>query len=156
MMTKQALRVHIRWMIRRDMPEVLEIERQGFDSSWAEEDFLNCLRHRNVIGTIAECGERVIGFMIYELYRTKLHIINCAVHQDWRRQGVGAQLVGNIVQKLSSHGRRHITVDVGEMNLDAQLFFRHLGFRAAHIMRGYYEDTGQDAYRMRYSLEEYP
>ena len=26
---KQEIRVHIRWMIRRDMPEVLEIENQS-------------------------------------------------------------------------------------------------------------------------------
>jgi ribosomal-protein-alanine N-acetyltransferase len=45
------LEVQIRWMIRRDMPEVLEIERQSFEFSWTEEDFLCCLRQRNCIGT---------------------------------------------------------------------------------------------------------
>ena len=36
-------RVHIRWMIRRDMPEVLEIERKSFEFPWFEEDFIRCL-----------------------------------------------------------------------------------------------------------------
>ena len=28
---KQEIRVHIRWMIRRDMAEVLQIERESFE-----------------------------------------------------------------------------------------------------------------------------
>ena len=46
--------VHIRWMIRRDMPEVLQIERTSFEYPWSEEDFIRCLRQRNCIGMVAE------------------------------------------------------------------------------------------------------
>lgn len=44
--------VHIRWMIRRDMQEVLEIEKSGFEFPWSEEDFIRCLRQRNCIGMV--------------------------------------------------------------------------------------------------------
>ena len=37
---KQQVRMHIRWMIRRDMPEVLRIEQASYDYPWCEEDFL--------------------------------------------------------------------------------------------------------------------
>jgi len=37
----------IRWLIRRDMTEVLEIENASFEYTWNEEDFLHCLRQRN-------------------------------------------------------------------------------------------------------------
>ena len=84
---KSQLRVHIRWMIRRDMPEVLEIERASFEFPWFEEDFIRCLRQRNCIGMVAEHAERVVGFMIYELHKTRLHILNFAVAPDVRRRG---------------------------------------------------------------------
>ena len=74
------LPVHIRWMIRRDMPEVLAIEEQCFEFPWSEEDFIRCLRQRNCIGMVAEHSERVVGFMIYELHKNRLHILNFAVH----------------------------------------------------------------------------
>ena len=61
---KQHLRVHIRWMIRRDMPEVLDIERDSFEFPWSEEDFMRCLRQRNCIGMVAERGDRVIVEMM--------------------------------------------------------------------------------------------
>ena len=44
------LRVHVRWMVRRDMPEVLEIEGESFDFPWSEEDFIRCLRQRDCSG----------------------------------------------------------------------------------------------------------
>src|SRR5205807_3563325 len=77
---KEQVKVHIRWMIRRDMPEVLQTEQESFEYAWTEEDFLRCLRQRNCIGMVAEQGEKVVGFMIYELHKAKLHILNFAVH----------------------------------------------------------------------------
>ena len=37
---KQEIRVHIRWMIRRDMPEVLDIERSLFNAELSESQTL--------------------------------------------------------------------------------------------------------------------
>jgi ribosomal-protein-alanine N-acetyltransferase len=151
---KEQVRVHIRWMIRRDMPEVLQTEQESFEYSWTEEDFLRCLRQRNCIGMVAEQGERVVGFMIYELHKNKLHILNFAVHPRFRRFGVGAQMVAKLISKLSSHRRTRITLEVRETNLSAQLFFRSQGFKAVRVLRSFYEDSGEDAFLMQYSLAE--
>jgi ribosomal-protein-alanine N-acetyltransferase len=149
---EKELRVHIRWMIRRDMAEVLQTENQSFDYPWTEEDFLRCLRQRNCIGMVAEHGDRVIGFMIYELHKSKLNVLNFAVHPSARRTSVGKQMVLKLLSKLSNHRRTRITLAVRERNLDAQLFFRSEGFRAVRVLRSYYEDTGEDAFLMQYAL----
>jgi ribosomal-protein-alanine N-acetyltransferase len=149
---KEQVRVHIRWMIRRDMPEVLQAEQESFEYSWTEEDFLRCLRQRNCIGMVAEQGEKVVGFMIYELHKTKLHILNFAVSPSCRRSGVGGQMVSKLISKLSSHRRTRITLAVRERNLAAQLFFRSQAFRAVRVLRGFYEDSGEDAFLMQYAF----
>jgi ribosomal-protein-alanine N-acetyltransferase len=151
---KEQVRVHIRWMIRRDMPEVLQTEQESFEYAWAEEDFLRCLRQRNCIGMVAEQGERVVGFMIYELHKNRLHILNFAVHPHFRRYGVGSQMVGKLIGKLSSHRRTRITMEVRETNLTAQLFFRAQGFKATRVLRAFYEDSHEDAFLMQYRLAE--
>jgi ribosomal-protein-alanine N-acetyltransferase len=151
---KEQVRVHIRWMIRRDMPEVLQIEQESFEYAWTEEDFLRCLRQRNCIGMVAEQGEKVVGFMIYELHKSKLHILNFAVSPGCRRAGVGAQMVSKLISKLSSHRRTRITLEVRETNLIAQLFFRAQGFKAVRVLRAYYEDSGEDAFQMQYRLAD--
>src|SRR5437667_7501249 len=151
---KEQLRVHIRWMIRRDMPEVLQTETESFEFSWTEEDFLRCLRQRNCIGMVAEQGEKVVGFMIYELHKAKLHILNFAVQPAHRRAGIGAQMVTKLISKLSSHRRTKITLEVRETNLAAQLFFRTQGFKAMRVLRAFYEDSGEDAFLMQYRLSD--
>ena len=129
--TPQAqTRVHIRWMIRRDMPEVLAIEHASFEFPWCEEEFLRVLRQRNCIGMVAECGERIVGFMIYELHRNRIHVLDFATHPEFRRHGVGRQMVTKLVGKLSTQRRNRIVFCVRETNLPAQFFFRVVGFRA--------------------------
>jgi ribosomal-protein-alanine N-acetyltransferase len=151
---KEQVRVHIRWMIRRDMPEVLQTEQESFDFAWTEEDFLRCLRQRNCIGMVAERAEKVVGFMIYELHKNKLHILNFAVQPACRRAGVGTQMVAKLISKLSSHRRTRITLEVRETNLGAQLFFRQQAFRAVRVLRSYYEDSGEDAFLMQYKFAD--
>jgi ribosomal-protein-alanine N-acetyltransferase len=144
------LRVHIRWMIRRDMPEVLEIERASFEFPWFEEEFIRCLRQRNCIGMVAEHAERVVGFMIYELHKTRLHILNFSVAADVRRRGVGRQMIEKLLGKLSSQRRTRITLEVRETNLAAQIFFRESGFRATSVLHEFYDDSPEDAYLMQF------
>ncbi len=146
--------VHIRWMIRRDMPEVLDIEKNSFEFPWSEEDFIRCLRQRNCIGMVAEYDERVVGFMIYELHKNQLHVLNFSVRPDARRRGVGQQMINKLVGKLSQQRRNRIVLEIRETNLAAQLFFRKSDFRAVSVLRDYYDDTTEDAYVMQYRYKE--
>ena len=142
--------VHIRWMIRRDMPEVLDIEKSSFEFPWSEEDFIRCLRQRNCIGMVAEYDERVVGFMIYELHKNQLHVLNFSVRPDARRRGVGQQMINKLIGKLSQQRRNRIVLEIRETNLAAQLFFRNSDFMAMSVLRDYYDDTTEDAYVMQY------
>jgi ribosomal-protein-alanine N-acetyltransferase len=147
---KEQLRVHIRWMIRRDMQEVLDIENEGFEFPWYEEDFIRCLRQRNCIGMVAEHNDQVVGFMIYELEKSKLHLLNFAVSRQFRRQGIGSQMIDKLIGKLSHQRRTRIVLEIRETNLPAQLFFKGCGFRAVSVLRDFYDDTTEDAYSMNY------
>lgn len=142
--------VHIRWMIRRDMPEVLKIETESFEFPWAEEDFVRCLRQRNCIGMVAEFDDHVVGFMIYELHQERLHILNFCVAREFYRCNVGTVMVQKLISKLSSQRRSRIRLEVRETNLAAQLFFRDMDFRAVSVLHDFYEDTVEDAYLMEY------
>lgn len=147
------VRIHIRWMIRRDLAEVMRTELASFEYSWNEEDFLRCLRQRNCIGMVAEQGDRIVGFMIYELHKNKLNVLNFAVAPHIRRQGVGSQMCQKLIAKLQSHRRSKVTLAVRESNLPAQLFFKGHGFKANKVLKSYYEDSGEDAFSMEFRIE---
>lgn len=151
---KSRINTQIRWLIRRDMPEVLEIERAAFEFPWLEEDFLCCLRQRNCIGMVAEYNHQIVGFMVYELHREKLHILNFAVDPACYGHDIGTQLVEKLVDKLSQQRRQELVLEVRESNLAAQLFFRRMGFKAVLVLRNHYDDTDEAAYVMRWSIQD--
>lgn len=152
----QSSRAHVRWMIRRDMPEVLGIENASFEHPWGEEDFLRVLRQRNCIGMVAEQSDRIVGYMIYELHRNRIHVLDFATHPEFRRRGVGRQMIAKLEGKLSQQRRNRIALFVRETNVSAQFFFKAAGFRAVEVIREHFADTGEDAYGMIRHLDESP
>lgn len=150
----KPIRTHICWMLRRDMPEVLDIERLAFEFPWFEEEFIRCLCQRNCIGMVAEHAERVVGFMIYELHKSRLHILNFAVAADLRRRGIGRQMIEKLIGKLSSQRRTRITLEVRETNVPAQVFFREAGFRATSVLHDYYDDSPEDAFAFEFCISQ--
>lgn len=153
---KDIIPVYIHWMIEKDMPEVMEIEQLSFGyDGWVQEDFSYYQHYCNSIGLVAEYHEKVVGFMVYELFKKKFRIVNFAVHPDWQRRDVGTQMVAKMVGKLSRRGRTLLTLEVRETNLAAQLFFKAQNFRGIRVLRGFYEYTGEDAFVMEYRHESY-
>lgn len=140
------MRVNIRWMIRRDFPSVL-----GIDRTLDADSLLHTLQKPNCIGMVAEQDGVVVGFMVYELHTSKLRLLNLAVDHGYRRLGIGAQMVAKLIGKLSGHRRNRIVLAVPETSLGAQLFFRRMGFKAVKVVRKYYE-SGHDAYVMSYRV----
>ena len=151
---ENTIKASIRWMRWKDMKEVLEIENECFEFAWTEDDFVRCLQQRNCIGMVAEYQGRVVGFIFYEMLKTKIHLLNVATLSEFRRKGVATQLVARLIAKLGSQRRSRITLEVRETNLPAQLFLRSLGFRAIEILRGFYDGTHEDAYQMVYKHQE--
>ena len=149
---QERLQLHVRWMIRRDMAEVLEVEQEAFEFPWSDEDFTRCMRQRNCIGMVAEMADSVVAFMIYELHRSRLHVLNFAVRRSHRRLGIGTQMMEKLTGKLTPERRSRIVLEVRERNLPAQLFFRSLGYRAISVLKDFYQDTTEDAYLMQYAL----
>jgi ribosomal-protein-alanine N-acetyltransferase len=134
------------------MAEVFAIENQSFEFPWKTTEFTRCLRNRNSIGMVAEHGdqERVAGYVIYELQKNWIRVLNFAVAPDYRRRGVGSQMVAKLVRKLCAKTRSRILLETRETNLPAQMFFSKNGFRAVSVLRGFFRDTAEDAYEMEY------
>lgn len=146
--------VHIRWMIRRDFPEVLDIEAASSPLPWNEDDFLDQIRKRNCIGMVAERGMDVVGFMLYTLNPKHIEVVKFAVSPASRRCGVGRQMVARLAQKLSPHRRQRIVLDCRESLTIGHLFLRSCGFLAVSVSRCAFQDTGEDAYRFELNYDD--
>ena len=147
----------VRRMLCRDLPQVLDIEYRSFDYPWDEQQFIDSLRQRNCIGMVCEdlSSEKVLGYVIYELHKTRIHLLNLVVGFDHRREGIGSLIVVKLKNKLwlAPH-RTTIILEVGETNLDAHLFYRSQDFQAVSVLRDFYIQNGEDAYLMQYKLKQ--
>lgn len=151
------MEVHIRWMIKADMPEVVEMERNNAFSPWYEEfvdmvdptvflerRILKYLRQRNCIGMVALYKNTVVGFMIYELTNNKLHLTTLTVGESYKQRYIGTKMIGKLLSKLSNQRRSKLIVDIRETNTIAIRFLSTLGFKAVGVERDYY--GFEDAY----------
>lgn len=132
------------------MPTVLKIQ-ESLEFPWEEADFFDALGNSNCIGMAAESHGIVVGYMIYELYKDYFYIEHLAVREEVRRQKVGTQLVGLLLDRLNPDRRICINTNVRESDLPTQLFFKSLDFKAK-LIRDYYET--EDSYYFKYRLKD--
>lgn len=147
---------NVRWMVQRDLDTVIDIERDCFSShAWTCDDFTNCLGRRNIIGMVVELGREPAGFMIYELYKHYIHILNFAVHSDFRNKGCGSAMLDKLIEKLQPQRRHSLHAVISDRNLPAHLFFARHGFTATEVIRGRYLETDDDAYLFEYDCRNF-
>ena len=155
---KAASKCHIRWSIRRDVPEIVAIE-QACDPYHLDEGMYRlAMSKQNVIGMVVEDvsqdGSPVVGHMLYELHDDLILVTNFAVLEAKRRHGFGRAMIDKLKHKVvHSHKRNRVVFEVPESCLGLQLFLRAMGFRAELILRHHLED-GSSVYRMAWHSKE--
>lgn len=132
--------IYIRWMIRRDMPEVTAIDPYPLPY-WNENEWIERLRQRNSIAMVAEIDNAVAGWMLYDLHAKRIHLERAAVSVEHQRKGVFGALMAKLESKLSTQRRSRIVATVEEHNLAAQLALRACGFFCDTIGEGCYGFT---------------
>lgn len=152
MLMRCRQKLSIRWMNSADLKRVAEIEARSFVNGWKIDEFREIIRRQDVSANTAILRGRLVGYLIYSLSSTKAGVMNWAVDEKYRRQGIGTELFHSMRWRcLRSQSRRKIVIDVWDRNLGAQLFLRSLDFKAAAIMDDFYIG-GDAAYRFVYDL----
>jgi ribosomal-protein-alanine N-acetyltransferase len=144
--------VSFRMMSTRDMDDVMRIEHQCFPIPWHLRDFNLTIKCRNTEGLVAVVHGEVVGYCVYQLFKKRLHIINFAVAPEFWRHGIGRVMAEKIVGKLHPDRRTHATAEVRETNLQAQLFWKAMGFRWVGTLKENYDYTDEDCYLMEISV----
>lgn len=147
-----TIAVTIRWVEKSDLPEMLRIESESFEHPWTTDDFMSCFVDRRAVSMVAEHDREIVGFMVFRLHKSWMELVNLVVAPEFRRRSVGSQMMLNLIDKVVRTKREEIGLEIRERNLDGQLFFQHHGFRAFGVKRAAYEQTGEDAYLMRFTL----
>ncbi|WP_017325630.1 ribosomal protein S18-alanine N-acetyltransferase [Synechococcus sp. PCC 7336] len=93
--------------------------------------------------TEKEC--RPIGFAALWAMGSEAHIISLGVHPDYRRQGVGRQLIETLLQQAIALGLEWATLEVRESNRAALDLYDSLDFEQVGRRKRYYDNPTEDA-----------
>jgi [ribosomal protein S18]-alanine N-acetyltransferase len=130
-----------------DVEQVMEIERGSYPTAWTSDDFdrhLASPRHRY---WVAECDDRIVGYTGLELDGLRAHVTTVTVASQYRKQGIGMQLMDALTAEAGQRGVTEVRLEVGIRNRDARRLYRRFGFATIGVRRGYY--PGEDALIMR-------
>ena len=94
----------------------------------------------------AQKHDRVVGFLLYrELGSAEWEILNLAVDQQSRRQGVASRLI----EKFLGVAHGDVYLEVRESNQAARALYACWGFSEEGLRRGYYHRPVENAVVMK-------
>lgn len=147
-----ARELRITELLASDLPEVVAIEQRSNLEPWTRESFLEELLKPHSflqVARVREGGrEMVAGFICFWLVADELQILNVAVHEAYRRQGIGMALMLDCLQFGFARTAGRAVLEVRAGNLAAQRLYRRLGFRVVGQRPDYYGGVREPALLM--------
>ena len=137
--------LEIRRLRLSDIPAIERVERRAYPTPWSRTMFAG-----EIAKPTSRCyggfdGERLAGYAIVSRYVDAWHVMNLAVDEPYRRQGLGQHLLERLIVDTRGDGTRGYTLEVRVSNHGAIRLYERLGFQPTGIRRGYYTDNREDA-----------
>lgn len=146
---REVLEVEVGPMRRRHLPAVLRIEGKVYPRPWSAGLFLSELAQKSSRAYfVARNQGRVVGYAGVMILGDEGHITNIAVDPAYHRHRIGTRLMISLIEESRDRAVRSMTLEVRRANAGAQAMYRNFGFQTVGVRRGYYVETGEDAYIM--------
>jgi [ribosomal protein S18]-alanine N-acetyltransferase len=147
------LELDIRRLTYADLPQVIAIERRAFPTPWSLAMFVLELSKPPGICLAALQEERIVGYLVCSRYDTVWHVMNVAVDDRQRRQGIATAMMERLFEVADKPNAQY-TLEVRTSNDAAIRLYESFGFRAAGRRRAYYHDNREDALIMWRTVPE--
>jgi ribosomal-protein-alanine N-acetyltransferase len=128
-----------------DLPAVMEIEQISFTAPWSEQDFLNEMYNKSALSKVAVFEGNIIGYLCVNYHLHESHILNLAVHPDFRRKGVATILMAEATRELKKRGCAFMHLKVRVSNTGTHRFYELIGFTVESTRKKYYDNPDEDA-----------
>jgi ribosomal protein S18 acetylase RimI-like enzyme len=114
--------------------------------AYSKEELTAMVAHQSCVSVMAEDENKILaGFAIgqYGDRQTYRHasIVSIDVSPDYRRRGLGRQLMQWMEGRLRERGAQSVRLEVAVDDPEAIGFYRHLGYRATRRIQNYYMNS---------------
>ena len=133
-----------------DLPTLSKIDQACFPPgiAYSREELAAFVALRSARTWVAEAEGSIVGFVVANREPPRIgHIITIDVVGNYRRQGVGRELMNGAENWARKARLRIIYLETAEDNLAAQNFYEARGYRKADKVERYYSN-GQAAWVM--------
>jgi ribosomal-protein-alanine N-acetyltransferase len=145
-----------------DLSSVVEINRVCLPENYSAYFFMEVYKSCPEAFIVAERENHVVGYIMCRLefgfsdlrrFRMvrKGHVVSVAVMPDFRRRGIGRELVVSAMKALELHGGEECFLEVRTANEEAVKLYKDMGFDTVRTVSHYYHD-GADAFLMSVRL----
>jgi ribosomal-protein-alanine N-acetyltransferase len=101
-------------------------------------------------------GATLAGYIVARISGSELHINNVAVREEYRRSGLGTELLRRMLTGGAEAGAELAFLEVRSANSAANRLYERCGFTAVGVRKNYYSDPLDDAVIMRVKLKDDP
>lgn len=129
-----------------DVDDVTAIEKEVFSLPWSRRAFVAEVEDKAIsIPRVARLDGRVVGYAVAWRVAEELHIGNLAVAPEAQGRGIGAALLGDLLELAEKESLQYATLEVRTSNARAIALYEGYGFRSVALRRRYYPDNNEDA-----------
>ena len=147
--------ITVRLADKEDISAMYRVEKKTFANPWAYESFAENVRHGLTVYFLAELEGEVVGFGGMMIVVDEAHVMNIAVLEQHRRQGIGRALVQALANEAQRRGAVAVFLEVRIGNTAAKTLYEDEGFQEIAIRKQYYTDNLEDAVIMRLNLSNF-
>ncbi len=136
-------------MTQDDVPQVAALEAACFSDPWSEQILSNELQNELSLWLVAKDSDTVLGYVGSQSVLDEADMMNLAVRETARRQGIARQLVLALCRRLREKGVVSLTLEVRDSNEPAIRLYTSLGFAQVGRRPNYYFHPKEDARILR-------
>ncbi len=129
--------IQFRPMELNDLSEVMRIETLAHLFPWSERVMQDCL-HAGYTCSVIELRQLVVGFSLLSFAADEAHLLNICIDPMFQRQGLGRQLMENVMRQSRERKVKRIFLEVRISNQSALQLYQSMGFRQIGVRRDYY------------------
>ena len=111
-----------------------------FDDFWNIDILKDELKSQNSEFVCAKIENKVVGFAGIKIVLDTADIMNIAVKEDYRRQGIATLLLNNILDICNEKNIKTINLEVNEENFSAIQLYQKFGFKENGRRKKYYNN----------------
>ena len=113
-----------------DLPDVKILDKLAFDPLWHNSlDSLTSAFQQSSVSTVAEVGNKIVGYQISTSVTFSGHLARLAVLPAYQGGNIGYNLVYHLLNTFKQSGLSHVSVNTQDNNISSIALYEKMGFR---------------------------